>query len=242
MEMGQKQLIDACIAEGIPRFMDSGYTFDYRPLKRGAAPQKDFCKDVQAYLESKADQIKSVQILNGAFTEVCFAPFYGLWDPQGPMIRFWGNGDEKLEMTTYEAAASFAAEIALDKNAVGYQSGKFSILYSQDTLLLTIPVLGDRKSVKEIAATIEAEYGVNVDMQRLGSLEDLYTAMKNSMAKEPQNMYAWMGMNYYYHGLNGSTYLPKDLDANRYPELKVTRLEDFLKKYDVKTLGDAYMF
>ena len=79
-------------------------------------------------------------------------------------------------------------------------------------------------------------------MKRLGSLEDLYTAMQASMAKEPQNVYAWMGMNYYYHGLNGSTYLPKDLDVNRYAELKVTKLEDFLKKYNVGSVGDAYMF
>ena len=127
METGQKQLIDACIAERVPRFMDSGYTFDYRPLERGAAPQKDFCKEIQAYLHQKSDQIKGVQILNGAFMEVCFAPFYGLFSPDGPTLQYWGNGDEKLEMTTYEDAAKFAAEIALDKNAVGYQSGKLSI-------------------------------------------------------------------------------------------------------------------
>jgi hypothetical protein len=125
---GQKRLIDACLAEGVPRFMDSGYTFDYRSLNRGEAPQKDFCKDVQEYLQQKSDRIKGVQILNGAFMEVCFAPFYGLWDPAEPAVRFWGSGDEALEMTTYEDAAGFAAEIALDKNAVGYQSGESKFL------------------------------------------------------------------------------------------------------------------
>ena len=123
---GQKQLIDACIAEGIPRFMDSGYTFDYRPLAKGAAPQKDFCKEIQEYLEQKKEQIKGIQILNGAFTEVCFAPFYGLFSAAGPTVQYWGNGDDKIEMTTYEDAAAFAAEVAVDKNAVGYQSGKLN--------------------------------------------------------------------------------------------------------------------
>ena len=62
------------------------------------------------------------------------------------------------------------------------------------------------------------------------------------MAEESQNMFAWMGMNYTYHGLNGSTYLPKKLDMDRYPDLKVTKLEEFLKKYDISSLGEAYMF
>ena len=128
MEAGQKQLIDACIAEQIPRFMDSGYTFDYRPLEMGAAPQKDFCKKIQAYLDQRKDQISAVQILNGAFTEVCFAPFYGLYSPEGPTVQYWGSGDDKLEMTTYKDAARFAAEVALDEKAVGYQSGELNLL------------------------------------------------------------------------------------------------------------------
>jgi hypothetical protein len=103
-------------------------------------------------------------------------------------------------------------------------------------------VLGDRKSPREIAAAIKQGYGVDVKLIPLGSLEDLHTKMRAALEKEPQNMYAWMGMNYFYHALNGSTYLPKDSDINRYPELKATKLEDFLKKFDVKTLGNAYMF
>jgi hypothetical protein len=83
---------------------------------------------------------------------------------------------------------------------------------------------------------------VQVHLKRLGSLEDLYKAMRAKMAEQPQNMYAWMGMNYNYHGLNGSTYLPENLDMNRYPDLKVTRLEELLKKYEISNLDQAYMF
>jgi NAD(P)H-binding len=136
MEAGQKHLIDACIAERVPRFMDSGYTFDYRNLEMGAAPQKDFCKKVQAYLEQNAGQIKPVQVLNGAFMEVCFAPFYGLFSSEGPTLQYWGTGDEKLEMTTYADAARFAGEVALDEKAVGYQSGKPNFPYITSILLM----------------------------------------------------------------------------------------------------------
>ncbi|KAJ9608223.1 hypothetical protein H2200_007211 [Cladophialophora chaetospira] len=222
---GQKALIDACIAENVPRYMDSGYTFDYRPLERGVAPQKDFCKDVAEYLEQRADRIKGVQILNGAFMEVVFAPFYGLFDAERPALRYWGSGDEMLELTTYEDAAAFAAEVAIDRDAVGYQS-----------------VLGDRKSTKEIAAAIERAYGTSIELKRLGSLDDLYAKLRATMEANPQNMYAWMGMNYNYHGLNGSTYLPEKKDADRYSNLKLTKLEDFLGKYNIGTLKDAYMF
>ena len=79
-------------------------------------------------------------------------------------------------------------------------------------------------------------------MKRFGSLDDLHTKLRETMAAQPQNMYAWMGMNYNYHGLNGSTYLPKKLDADRYSSVKVTKLEDFLGKYNIGTLKDSYLF
>jgi hypothetical protein len=66
--------------------------------------------------------------------------------------------------------------------------------------------------------------------------------MRAKMTGQPENVYAWMGMNYFYHGLNGSTYLPKNLDTDRYPDLKATKLEEFLKKYEISSLNEAYMF
>lgn len=133
---GQKLLIDACISQNVPRFMDSGYTFDYRGLEMGDAPQKDFCKKIQAYLDERKDRIRGVQILNGAFTEVVFAPFYGLFDANKRSVSYWGSGDEKVEMTTYDDAAKFAAEVAVDKKAVGYQSGEYRTQVAHDILML----------------------------------------------------------------------------------------------------------
>ncbi len=242
MEDGQKQLIDACISEKVPRFMDSGYIFDYRSLELGAAPQKDFCKKIRTYLEQKSDQIQAVHVLNGAFMEVCFAPFYGLLFTDGPTIQYWGNGDEKLEMTTYDDSAKFAAEVALDKEAVDYQSGKYSLYTSLVNILIVAIVLGDRKSAKEIASAIENAYDVRVELKRLGSLEDLHAEMRAKMTEDPQNIFSWMGLNYMYHGLNGSTTLPGKLEMDNYPALKVTKLEAFLQEYELSSLATAYMF
>lgn len=116
---GQKILIDASIEAGVPRYIASDYTLDYRNIKLGDLPAKDPMKHVQAYLEKKSSKIKAVHILNGGFTEIYFGDG-GVWDPENFKLKCWGNGDDKLEMTTYSNAAEYTAFCALDETATGY--------------------------------------------------------------------------------------------------------------------------
>ena len=119
---GQKKLIDASIQEQVPRYIAGDWSLDFRNLGYGEMPMKDPMKKITEYLDERNDQIKGIHILNGEFMEVLFA-FSGLYDEKTTTFNYWGSGDEKLDLTTYEDAAKYTAEIALDQSANGFIEG-----------------------------------------------------------------------------------------------------------------------
>ena len=125
MVEGQKRLIDACIAENVPRYVASDWSMDFRKLELGQHPLKDPMKHAQAYLEEKeaGGQIKAVHILNACFLE---APWAGLWKAQSSKLQYWGTGEEKWELTSYDNAAEFTAKVVMDPSASGWFSCKSS--------------------------------------------------------------------------------------------------------------------
>ena len=120
----QKRIIDACIVEGVPRYMAGDWSLDFRKLEYGQLPAKDPMKTVDEYLEQKEreteGELSAVHVLNACFTEV---PWRGIYDPVGRTLMYWGSGEEKWELTTYEDAAKFSAAIALDEDAKGWFKG-----------------------------------------------------------------------------------------------------------------------
>ncbi len=130
---GQKILIDACIEERVPRYIASDYCMDFRKLAYGDHPIKDAMKHVSAYLDDKASQIKAVHILNACFLE---RPWIGIWNLDKRSFSYWGSGDEKWEFTSYDNAAEFTAEIALDPDANGFLSCKSSPSVCDNKLLI----------------------------------------------------------------------------------------------------------
>lgn len=193
MREGQKKLIDAAIAEGIPRYIAGDWCIDYRNIKYGEAPMKDPMKQVTEYLEEKQDQIKGVHVLNGEFMETLFS-FSALYDVESNTFNHWGSGNEKLDLTTYDDAAKYTAEVALDSHANGFIEGQLrSFLASLGCLMMWL-VLGDSISVQDIAATFKEIYGTEAKVQRLGSLEDLYNKLIETRKAQPHNPFAWMSL------------------------------------------------
>lgn len=117
---GQRQLIDACEAEGVPRYISSDYTLDYRKLEYGQFPPKDPMKYVQRYLE-KTRGVEAVHVLIGVFMENFFSEQFGVFDPVTRSLSYWGTGDELWEVTTHRDAAAFVARLALDETATGFR-------------------------------------------------------------------------------------------------------------------------
>lgn len=117
---GQKLLIDACVAEDVPRYVASDWALDYTKLELGQLFPKDPMIHVKAYLDAQ-DKIKGVHILVGGFMEPFFSPPFGIFDPASNTFRYWGTGDEIWEGTTYQNAAEYTAAVCMDSNAVGIQ-------------------------------------------------------------------------------------------------------------------------
>ena len=227
MISGQKALIDASIAENVPRYLGSDWSFDFRGLKLGDHPGKDWMITYNKYLEEKEAEgkIKGVHVLNGAFTEVVWSPMLGWVNTNENKFTYFGSGEEVLEMTTMEDAAAYTAEIAADPEKSGW-----------------FKVLGDRVSIKEMAKLYEQVYGVEAKLEKKGELEDLKKAMQETFKKDPQNVYAWLGMHYQYWMSNGKTSLGTDLDNEKLSEaVKPTTVEEFLKKHSRDTVGKSYL-
>ena len=124
MYEGQQTLIDVSIAEGVPRYLASDFALDFRGLNYGDIPPKDPMKRVQEYLEGKEaeNQIKGVHVLNGAFMD--FASILSKGD--AGVFKYFGTGDEGIDMTADVDAARYTAEVALDEDANGWIEGLLS--------------------------------------------------------------------------------------------------------------------
>lgn len=115
---GQKKLIDACEEKGVKRYVASDWALDYTKLKIGELFPQDPMIHVKAYLETK-DGVKGVHILIGAFMEPLMSPFFQVWDAESATLRYWGEGTEPWEVTSYANAADFTAVVIADTKAVG---------------------------------------------------------------------------------------------------------------------------
>lgn len=120
---GQKKLIDGCEAEAVPRFVASDWSLDYTKLELGEFFAKEPMQHVKAHLEAQKN-VKGVHILIGAFMEVIFGPFFQAFDPASKTFKYWGDGTEAWEGTTYENAAEYTAAIVTDPSATGIQKCK----------------------------------------------------------------------------------------------------------------------
>lgn len=126
MVEGQKVLIDACIAENVPRYIASDFSFDFRGLSMGEFPYKDCQLKIRDYLQKQEDvgTIQAVHVLNGGFHEAVLSAFMGVLNIESKKVCYWGTGDETWEITSMENTAEFAAEVASDPDAVGVIRGR----------------------------------------------------------------------------------------------------------------------
>ncbi|KAJ3544622.1 hypothetical protein NM208_g2954 [Fusarium decemcellulare] len=219
---GQKKLIDACDEVGVPRYVASDWGLDYTKLKLGELFPKDPMIHVKAYLETKKNT-KGVHILIGGFMDPVLSPFFNIWDPQSQTLRYWGEGDEPFEDTSYENAAEFTAAVVADESAYGIKK-----------------YLGDRKSINEIAATFQKVYGIEPKLERLGCLEDLKTKMHALREQNPADIYTYMPLFFMYYWINGQTFVGPETDNEQYKEVKPETWEDFMAKRSLEQLPHAY--
>ncbi|KAI6765436.1 hypothetical protein HG530_006506 [Fusarium avenaceum] len=226
MTRGQKVLIDACVKEGVPRYVPSDFSVDYTKIPDGELFPKESTKIIKKYLVEK--KVMGVHVLVGALMETFWSPFFHIFDSSNATISYWGTGNEKWELTTYETAAAYTAALIVDKNA----SGVFRFR-------------GDCKSVVEIKESYERFYQSSLHLKHLGSLDELYSTVKSQFEKHPNDAMTWAPECFAYWCMNGIAILGDNLDSQEYPNVVTTDLDGFFrshKKEDIPTADQRLGF
>ncbi|KAI0888438.1 nmrA-like family protein [Annulohypoxylon maeteangense] len=221
MVEGQKLLIDACAAQGVPRYVASDWCVDYTKLKLGQLFPKDPMIHIKAYLDAQ-DKVKGVHILVGMFTNGFFGAHFGIYDAVTTTFKYWGTGNEIWEGTTYRNAAEYTAAVCLDKDAVGI-----------------LKLVGGRSTIHEIATSFERVYGVKPNVECQGSLDDLFKLMNEQREKDPKDLFSYMFLLFHYYMINGTTEIGPQYDNDKYPQVKPVTWEDYLRNVSQDQLPNA---
>ncbi|KAL1616838.1 Elongation factor 1-gamma [Neofusicoccum ribis] len=224
MTRGQKILVEACAREDVPRYLPSDFAVDYTKIPARELFPKESAKITKDYLVEK--KVAGVHVLVGGLIETFWSGFFQIYDAQTQTMAYWGTGDEKWDLTTYETAAAYTAALATDKNAAG-----------------VFRFRGDCTSISEIKEAYETIYQSLLHLKRLGSLDDLYSTVKDRFEKDPSDAMACGPGCLAHRCTNGVASLGDDLDNKKYPHIVPADMEGFLKthkKEDI-AIADQYL-
>ena len=207
---GQKRLLDAAVAAGVPRFIPSDYCIDYTRLPAGSNRNLDLRREFNQRLDPAP--IQATSILNGMFTDLLTgqAPVV-LFGPK--RVMFYGDADQPLDFTTVANTAEFTAAAALDPSTPRY-----------------LRVAGEVASIRGLQKAASEATGEPFKLFRVGGLWVLGTMIRVTRALMPASddvFPPWQGMQYLHNMFTG---LPKltPLDNARYPEIRWTPVREVL--------------
>ena len=207
---GQKRLLAAAVAAGVPRFIPSDYSIDYTKLPNGSNRNLDLRREFNQRLDQAP--IQATSILNGMFTD--------LLTGQAPVVLFglkrvlyYGDADQLLDFTTIANTAEFTAAAALDPSTPRY-----------------LRVAGEVATVRGLQRAATEATGEPFKLLRVGGLWVLGTLIKVTKTLMPASddvFPPWQGMQYLHNMFTG---LPKlaPLDNARYPTIRWTPVREVL--------------
>ena len=207
---GQKRLLDAAVAAGVPRFIPSDFSIDYTKLAAGSNRNLDLRREFNQRLDQAP--IQATSILNGMFTDLLTgqAPVV-LFGPK--RVLYYGDADQPLDFTTIANTAEFTAAAALDPTTPRY-----------------LRVAGEVATIRGLQKAASEATGAPFKLLRIGGLWVLGTMIKVTKALMPSSddvFPPWQGMQYLHNMFTG---LPKlaPLDNARYPDIRWTSVREVL--------------
>ncbi|GAA1130581.1 MULTISPECIES: NmrA family NAD(P)-binding protein [Micrococcales] len=209
----QRALLKAAVAAGVPRFIPSDFSADYRPIAPGTNRNFEIRREFAADVD--AAPIQATSILNGMFTD--------LLTDEAPMILFgrrrvlfWSSADQILDFTTKDDVARVTALAALDDNAPR-----------------VIEIAGAQVTARDIARTMTELTGTPFKLQWAGTTGTLSAMSKvgKRLSKNPDETFpAWQGMQYFVSMFSGQAQL-RHLDNDRYGAHTWTTVRDVLQEH-----------
>ncbi len=208
----QLRWLRAARQAGVRRFFPSDFSFDFFGLGEGENVNSDWRRAFAREAAKERGDVEVVHVLNGCFLDhrVLFG-FLGAIDLRKREAYLWGDGEQKMEFTTYADTAAFTAEAALDERPL---AGSFA-------------VAGESLTFHELMKEVEAGAGFALTVVRRGSLADLDEAIAKARAEQPGNLFAWLPLMYWRGMLNGKGRL-SHLRNSEYPGVKPLRVREYL--------------
>jgi uncharacterized protein YbjT (DUF2867 family) len=209
----QRALLDAAVRAGVPRFIPSDYSSDYRRIALGSNRNFELRREFAADLD--AAPLRATSILNGAFADMLTGEAPMILFGRGRVL-FWSSADQVLDFTTKDDVARTTALVALDPAAPR-----------------TVEVAGDRVTARQVAATMAELTGTPFKLQWAGTTGTLAAMSRvgRRFAKDPDDTFpAWQGMQYFVSMFSGQAQLHR-VDNDRYGEQTWTTVADVLRAH-----------
>lgn len=176
---GQKALVDACEAEGVPRYVASDYSLDFRKLGYGQLPAKDPMKYIQEYIESKPN-VTGVHVLIGVFMDIFFFS-----------VRIFKFSTLKpRRLLTGERDKRPGRRLLMRTPPNLWQLWLWMRMLSGSNNVSTSIIFGEFCFQEELIIPSQS----SITLKRLGSLEDLYNHMHQVRNEDPNNIFAYLAM------------------------------------------------
>jgi uncharacterized protein YbjT (DUF2867 family) len=209
----QRALLKATVAAGVPRFIPSDYSADYRQITPGSNRNFEIRREFAADVD--AAPVRATSILNGMFTD--------LLTDEAPMILFgrrrvlfWSSADQVLDFTTKDDVARVTALAALDNDAPR-----------------VIEIAGAQVSARDVAHTMTELTGTPFKLQWAGTTGTLSAMSKvgKRLSKNPNETFpAWQGMQYFVSMFSGQAQL-RHVENDRYGAHAWTTVRDVLQAH-----------
>ncbi|MFE4228703.1 aromatic alcohol reductase [Arthrobacter sp. NPDC056886] len=209
----QSRLLEAAAAVGVPRFIPSDFSVDYRGIRPRSNRNLELRRDLAQRLD--ATQIQATSILNGAFTDMLSG--------QAPLILFsrrrvlfWSDPDQVLDFTTKEDTATYTASVAVDERAPR-----------------VLQIAGDQVTARTLASTMTDLTGTQFRLLyagSVGSLTAISRAVRAIMPASTEPFPAWQGMQYFASMFSGDATL-RYINNDRYGSRKWTTARDVLEQH-----------
>jgi uncharacterized protein YbjT (DUF2867 family) len=206
----QRALLAAAVAAGVPRFIPSDYSADYRRITPGSNRNFELRREFQADVD--AAPIRASSVLVGAFTDMLTgqAP---LVVPKLKRVLFWSDPDQVLDFTTKDDTARVTARVALDDDAPRF-----------------VEVAGDRVTARGLARSMTRITGETYRVQwagTTGTLAGMARVMRARDSDSTSAFPAWQGMQYMVSMYSGQAEM-KHVDNDRFGTVTWTTAEDVL--------------
>jgi nucleoside-diphosphate-sugar epimerase len=195
---------------GVRRFIASDYSMNLFGLDDGDNIHSDFRREFARLAEAERGDVELVHLLNGAFLDrgVLFG-FLGAFDLDKGEAYLWGDGEVKMEFTTFADTAAYAAAAAVDERTVPEK------LY----------VAGNVLTFGELVAAAEAGLGRAITVKKLGTLADMDAEIVRRQG-DGRGGFSAVPLMYWRAMLSGKGKLGP-LMNDRYPWVQPTSVQDY---------------